>query len=817
MRSFAIALTLGILWLQQQASLLTATTLIAVLVAAGGLLLCVFKLHLPYLRRAVALLAAALIGIAWADWRAELALQTVLPEALEGRDLLVTGVVASLPGVNVNGSSFQLDVETLSEFKAAQTSAAQTPLPGQERLPSRISLFWPAKAGVTPSLKAGQRWRLPVRLKRPHGNQNPGGFDAELWMLEQGIRATGTVQTAQAVTQSAATQPLQDFVPGVLYAVDRCRGWLRERIHAALPGKPYAAVVVALVIGDQREIRQAEWNIFQRSGIGHLISISGLHITMLAGFFALLMGALWRRSFFIFHTRPLPLRLPVQKVMAATAAVVAVLYVALAGFGVPAQRTMYMLLTVAVAIWSGRFNQFSSVLALALCVVLVIDPWALMWPGFWLSFVAVAVILYVARDEAIGSLDADNDWRVRLRRNWHAALRTQYGITLGLLPLTMLLFAQISLISPLANAFAIPLVSFLITPLVLIGVFLPEPFCGWLLSLAHAGIALMAELLAWLSAPDWVIWTAPQPSLPMFLLAMLGVLWLLGPRALPMRWLGLVCLLPVLMPRPPAIAEAAFRATVLDVGQGTAVLIQTRQHTLLYDTGPAYGPDSDAGSRVILPFLRAQGIRKLDRMLISHQDTDHSGGAASILAQMTVDGVISSLPDQHALRQSARPHSACVAGQSWQWDGVTFEMLQPTAASYASDKWKPNARSCTLKISTPQLSMLLPGDAEAIQEDEMLHMLPEKLPATVLLAPHHGSATSSTAAFLQAVHPELIVIQSGYRNRYRHPKPEVLARYQAFGINHLRTDEAGAIQLDFEASLHISEYRKQHARYWYGQ
>ncbi|MBR7778917.1 DNA internalization-related competence protein ComEC/Rec2 [Undibacterium rugosum] len=813
MRSVAIALTLGILWLQQQASLLTTRTLIAVVFVSCGLLLCVFKLHLPYVRRAAALLAAALIGIAWADWRAELALQTALPATLEGRDLLVTGVIASLPGVNVNGSSFQLDVEMLSEFQPAQTGAAQVPLPGLQQLPSRISLFWPARAGEAPLLQAGQRWRLPVHLKRPHGNQNPGGFDAELWMLEQGVRATGSVQTAQ----SAAIQPLQDFVPGVLYAIDRCRGWLRERIHAALPGKPYAAVVVALVIGDQREIRQVEWTIFQRSGIGHLISISGLHITMLAGFFALLMGALWRRSFFIFHARPLPLRLPVQKVMAVTAAVVAVLYVALAGFGVPAQRTMYMLLTVAVAIWTGRFNQFSSVLALALCVVLVIDPWALMWPGFWLSFVAVAVILYVARDEVAGSLDADSSWRARLHRNWHAALRTQYGITLGLLPLTMLLFAQISLISPLANAFAIPLVSFLVTPLVLLAVFLPAPFCGWLLHLAHAGIALMAELLTWLSAPDWVIWTAPQPALPLFLLATAGMLWLLGPRALPMRWMGLVCIIPVLLPVQSPVSEAAFRATVLDVGQGTAVLIQTRQHTLLYDTGPAYGPDSDAGSRVILPFLRAQGIRKLDRMLISHQDSDHSGGAASILAQMTVDGVISSLPGQHALRQSASPHSVCVAGQSWQWDGVTFEMLQPTAASYASDKWKPNARSCTLKISTPRLSMLLPGDAEAIQEDEMLHMLPEKLPATVLLAPDHGSGTSSTDAFLQAVHPELIVIQSGYLNRYHHPKPLVLERYQAFGINHLRTDEAGAIELDFEASLHISEYRKQHARYWYGQ
>jgi competence protein ComEC len=314
---------------------------------------------------------------------------------------------------------------------------------------------------------------------------------------------------------------------------------------------------------------------------------------------------------------------------------------------------------------------------------------------------------------------------------------------------------------------------------------------------------------------DFAVWSAPIPAFLLFAIAMLGTLWLLAPRGWPLPWLGLLCYFPLFINTEEPQKKAEMRVTAFDVGQGMAVLVETAQHRLLYDTGPYYSPESDSGSRILLPYFNARGISQLDTLVVSHNDNDHSGGALSLLAGMQVDVVSSSLKLDSAIVSAATRHSRCVAGQAWDWDGVHFEMLQPTAASYESDKWKPNARSCTLKISTPTLSLLLPGDIEAIQENEMLISIAPKLLSTVLLAPHHGSGTSSTPAFLRAVQPQVVIFQVGYRNRYHHPKPEVFDRYAEFGVNRLRTDESGAITLQFGTTLLISEFRTEHARYWY--
>jgi competence protein ComEC len=548
--------------------------------------------------------------------------------------------------------------------------------------------------------------------------------------------------------------------------------------------------------------------VFNRTGIGHLISISGLHITMIAGLAAWAASALWRRSFFT--DARLPLRLPAQKAAALAGATVALLYVLLAGFGVPAQRTLYMLSVVALALWMGRLAAVSHVLCAALGVVVLLDPWAVLWPGFWLSFGAVAVILFAGHGR-IGPPPSGPRGALLL------AGRTQWAVTAGLVPLTLLLFGQVSIVSPLANAVAIPLVSFVVTPLALAGSLVPGPPGDWLLLLAHGVVALLAALLRFMAGWPGAVWRAPAPQAWVFVLGLGGTLWMLMPRGWPHRWAGAAALLPMLLQVPDHPRAGAFRVTAFDVGQGMALLVETARHRLVYDTGPAYAPGADGGSRVILPYLRMRGVAALDGIVISHADTDHTGGALALLEGVDAGWLASSLPDGHPIVRAARQHVRCVAGQHWEWDGVMFDMLHPTAASYGDEGLKTNARSCTLRVGNGRRTLLLAGDIEAAQEAALLERARDRLRADVLLAPHHGSGTSSTLAFLQAVRPEVAIFQVGYRNRFHHPKAEVYERYGMLGAQRLRTDGAGALTLDFDAAVDWRSYRREHARYWYGR
>ena len=765
-----------------------------------------------------------------------------LPVAWEGRDITLVGTIDSLPYRFERGVRFNFNVETIAP-------QAQ----GMPVIPSRLALSWysdftgaaPALGANTaansdanpvvssssnsaqvPELQPGERWQITVRLKRPHGNANPYGFDYEVWLLEQNLRATGTVRPDRQLAYK--NQRLNTFIWTPGNVIEYCRGWLRSRILAALPHQPYAGVIVALVIGDQRAIDQADWTIFNRTGVGHLVAISGLHITMVAGLFAGFFSFLWRRSFFT--PLQLPLLMPTPKVAALAGLLAALLYVLLAGCGIPALRTLAMLAVVALAYWQERQTQVTYVMSLALGAVLLIDPWAVLWPGFWLSFGAVAIILYASlgrtgADAVVAPRILTNIERRhqpgRLRVMWRAlraGAYTQYAVTLGLLPLTLLLFGQYSLVSPLANAVAIPVITLLVTPLALLGSFLPAPLSAWVLAVAHDAIAWLAEWLGWLSAQPFALWQTPLPSFWMFALAAAGTLLLLAPRGWPSRWLGLFGWLPILFNSPTAPEEGQMRVTAFDVGQGMAVLVETSQHRLLYDTGPTYSIGSDAGSRVILPYLKARGVDHLDALVLSHSDIDHTGGALSVLRGVTIDRVYSSMAPGSAVVRASPNHQRCVAGQQWRWDGAKFSMLYPAPAIYESDKWKPNAHSCVLKVSLGKRSILLPGDIEAVQEDELLNSpAAASLRADVLLVPHHGSGTSSTLAFLQAVQPGIALFQLGYRNRFNHPKPEVWERYASLGIRRERNDEAGAISLLFDQDISVEPYRQVHARYWYGR
>jgi len=523
---------------------------------------------------------------------------------------------------------------------------------------------------------------------------------------------------------------------------------------------------------------------------------------MVASLFAALIHWLWRRS------SALLLALPARKASALAGFLAALVYCLIAGFAVPAQRTLYMVGVVALALWTGRVSSVSRVLCAALLLVLLLDPWAVLAPGFWLSFGAVAVILYVVtgRRQAEGGAGLGQGLV-----QWG---RVQWAITLALAPLLLVWFQQMSLVSPLANAVAIPLVSLVVTPLALAGSVLPFDL---ILKLAHAVMAAQMWLLEWCAALPAAVWQQHAPAPWTVALALAGTAWLLLPRGVPARWLGLPLMLPMFAVVPPAPVHGALWLTVLDVGQGLAVFAQTERHALLYDTGPAYSPDADSGSRVILPFLRASGIAQLDALVVTHDDNDHAGGAATVLGGLPVAALYTSLAPTHAAWLAAPGYRLpCAAGQGWDWDGVRFELLHPAAGSYAVDRIKSNDRSCVLRIAAANGTVLLTGDIEVRSERELLARAPQKLRADVLVVPHHSSRTSSTQEFIAAVRPRWAVLPVGYRNRFGHPQLDVVERYRASGAQLLRTDNSGAVIVRIDdAGTVVQAYRELRRRYWY--
>jgi competence protein ComEC len=733
------------------------------------------------LRVLLTTLVAIAAGWSFACWRAEIRLADTLAAEWEGRDVLVTGVVASLPQDFERGLRFVFEVE--------QSGAAP--------VPRTISIAWyrgfrDGDEHAVPEIHAGERWRLTVRLKRPHGNVNPHAFDYEGWLLEQGIRATGYVRPAEGNAR------LDAFVPGVMTMVERSRETIRERFRHALPEAPYAGVLVALAVGDQRAISPALWRVFARTGISHLVAISGMHVTMFAALFAAGVGWLWRRS------PALALRWPAQQAGVVAGFVAAFGYCLLAGWGVPAQRTLYMLGCVALALVLRREIAPSRVLALALAVVLVIDPWAVMAAGFWLSFGAVAILFLVS----CGRLAAEGHLR--------EALRTQWAVTLGLIPALLVLFQQFSLVSPLANAIAIPLVSFVVTPLAIGFAVLPLQM---LADLAHGAFVLTMFPVQWLADLPWANWQQAAPPVALAVLGTAGCIWALLPKGTPARWVGLSMLVPLVLWTPPRPVIGEATVTVLDVGQGLAVHVQTASHDLIYDTGPAFSADANSGERILLPYLKASGVRRLDTLVVTHQDNDHAGGAEAVLAGIPVAEVRSSLPPNHPVRLIAGARDQpCVAGQRWEWDGVRFAMLHPEAPAEGVVPRKTNDIACVLRVEAGAHRLLLTSDIEAVSEAGLLAREGANLASDVLVVPHHGSRTSSSAAFIAATAPRWAIFPVGYRNRFHHPNPEVWARWSATGAELLRTDAGGAVIVHLGAGEpRLETARALAPRYWYGR
>lgn len=762
---------LGVWCLQQQAALpgvdwIAAAFCMALLLAFGAL-----RTRAP-LRALLLVAAAGLAGFGWAAWRADVRLAGYLPAAWEGRDVSVVGVVAEMPQPFPRGERFAFAVEQVLTPSAV--------------VPERLLLSWYGEAGESAEpvarVQPGERWQLVVRLKRPHGNANPHGFDYEAWLLERDLRATGYVRPGQDARR------LEGFVLHPAYLMERVRHDVRSRFLTDLGDAEYGGILVALAVGDQRAIQGAFWNLFSRTGTTHLMSISGLHVTMVAALFGWFVGSLWRRNPALVH------RLAAQRAAVLAGMLAAAVYAALAGFSVPAQRTVFMLAVGALAILSGRRSSPSSVMAVALLVVLLLDPWAVLSPGFWLSFGAVGLLFYVAT----GRVGPVQGWRARLVA-WGMA---QWAVTVGSLPLLLLFFQQFSLISPLANALAIPVVSLLVTPLALLAVIVPLPA---LLALAHGLLACLMDVLAILAEAPVLERAVPPPL--WLLLGGAGVLWLLMPRGVPARWLGALLLLPALLHVPTRPEAGRAWIEVLDVGQGLSVLVRTAGHALLYDAGPLYSAESDAGQRIVVPYLRAIGLAGLDALVVTHRDSDHAGGAASVLAAMPVKRILSSVDELSGER--------CAAGINWEWDGVHFSLLHPPESIGTGGRLKPNNRSCVLRIDAGGRVMLLTSDIEAVDELSMLERNPGALRADVLLVPHHGSRTSSTPAFIAAVGATEVIFPVGYRNRFGHPRPDVVTRYAA--ARAWRTDRDGAVRVVLGDAVDLSAFRHERRRYWHGR
>ncbi len=773
-----VAFALGV-WLAQLQSLLIPAAQIWLVLSIFSLLAIIFvrKFISLNLTSALGLIAAIAFGFTYASWRAQVRMFDALPATLEGVPLVITGVVASLPARDDRGVRFEFDVESVD-----------TPL--GVKIPAHISLGWFAdpRGDDAPPLHVGERWRLGVKLKRPHGFVNPHGFDLEAWLLERNLRATGSVSAADISQRlDADAGRWQD-------RVNRLRERIRARIAAALGQARWSGVLIALAIGDQRSIASADWSLFNRAGISHLLSISGAHVTLFAAALAAGVTALWRRQ------HALSLRIPGRKVAAVVAILAAGSYALLSGFAVPAQRTFLMLTIAALGLWMGRAASPWSVLAWALAVVLLIDPWAVMSAGFWFSFCAVAVLFW---------LSAHRFGRVKW---WRAAMAAQLAISLALAPIALALFQQVSLVGIVVNALAIPLVSFVIVPLALAWMVIP---IDGLLALAHACIEALVRVVQWADRLPLGVWQQHAPPAWAIVLAGIGALWLIAPRAFPLKWLGGLVLLPMFTVMPSRPESGTFTITALDVGQGQAMVVQTQHFDLLYDTGPRWDAVTDAGQRIVVPYLRATGAR-LGAMIVSHEDADHAGGLASVLRERAPQWWMSSIPAaQISQFASPAPHQRCVAGQSWIWDGVTFTIVHPQAVHYDDADRKTNDLSCAIRIvGGDGATALLVADVELRAEAELVAS-GVNISAQLLSMPHHGSRTSSSDAFIEKVAPQVAVVNAGYRNQFGHPRADIAEKYLRRRIAVDRTDLNGAVRYRYlQGKWHAQRWREIEPRYW---
>lgn len=790
----------------------------------------------PRMRAMLALtlcLCTASGGGLYAIERARQRLDDALPAAQKNQVVRTTFRVVSL----------REDAPDAVRFDAEVIDAASA------GIPRRIRVSWPlpmrgddaAQRSVTP----GQQWRAALVLKPPHAAQNPYAADGEARLFQRNIRATGTVRGKPRFMGDEG----DSF--GIV-AVHRLRARLRARMHAALDQARYGPVIVALALGDQAGIARTDWRVFNVTGITHLVSISGLHVTLVAGLVGTTVGWAWRRA----RWRGLGLGelMPAQIAGIAAAVLAAWCYCLLAGWGIPARRTFFTLAVAGGAAMCRLPLSPSRILLMAACAVVALDPWAPIAPGFWLSFGAVAAVLAWGH---ASRMRADPDapaWR-RLMRGWGQANRLQWVVTLSLTPVLAFLTQQVTLVSPLANAIAIPAVSFVVTPLALACAGLcaipgAAPAAALMAQAAHGAFALTMRPVEWLAARDWAVCNVAAPPLVLLAVALGGIGWALLPPGMASRRWAWLLLLPALCWRPSRPGHGDWMLTALDVGQGGAVVVETARHTLVFDTGPLHRNGTDGAERVLWPYLRARGIGRIDTLVVSHGDLDHAGGLDTLLRAVPVVAAYAPFDVHARLRRDARvrdrttsapaPSAAhrCQAGQAWESDGVRFEFLHPqddakgaatprprtasrVKAARGRSRGGSNAGGCVLLVQGRHHAALLPGDVGVAEEQRFASRLAAAMaPASgvdLVMAPHHGSATSSGAALVEATRPSHVVAQVGYLNRFRHPAGAVLRRWRRAGATFWRTDRDGAVIASSSAAgLQVQGQRDRARRYWHG-
>jgi competence protein ComEC len=701
------------------------------------------------------------IGLVWAIVFASIRLADRLPDQLEGMHLQVEGQVIGLPQYD--------DRRVRFDFAVSKSNY---------QMPDKIRLSW---FSPKQQINTGQYWQMTVKLKQPHGRFNPGGFDYERWLFMQNIGATGYVRNNP--------EPVLLSTPPIWQNFSAIRQTIADRLTGLLEHSDNIGLIKALTIGERNEISSEQWDIFRKTGTIHLLAISGLHIGLISGLIYFLAIKI---SVKLSVTSP-------QKIAAISAIAVAIFYSALAGFSVPTQRSLIMLTIVMFAIAWQRNSSAKNTLALAMLAVVMIDPLAVLSAGFWLSFLAVTIIVY--------SLAG----RLGKAGYWVGALKIHCVTAIGLSPILIFYFQQVSIIAPLANFIAVPVVSLLIVPLCFIAV-LSMPVSAEMAIIIFQLIDEILQVL-WLllSAMAGFPYASATTALPPFYgipFALLGVFVLLSPRGMPARWLGWILLLPLLFVKQDKPKVGDVEMTLLDVGQGLSAVIQTANHTLVFDTGAKYSEQFDMGDSVVMPYLQYKGIQQIDTLLISHADNDHIGGAKSIIEQIKVKKILTSVPKSLDKYQPIQ----CKAGQQWVWDQVVFKIISPTLGVLNGE----NNNSCVLKVSTKKSSILLTGDIEKEAESRLVGQQGIKLKSDVLIAPHHGSKTSSSMPFLKQVLPSKVLIPAGYKNRFSFPHDSVVERYEALNASWMNTADKGAITVKLkENHFTVSAVRTDEKRYWH--
>ncbi|MSQ69078.1 MAG: DNA internalization-related competence protein ComEC/Rec2 [Gammaproteobacteria bacterium] len=713
-------------------------------------------------------LAGALFGLCWALWRGQLGLDARLPQAYDGAALRVSGHLVGLPAVSPLGTHFDLKIDTLS----AGTRAVL----GPRRL--RLSAYGQA---LTPS--AGAHCDLYVRARVPRGTRNPGGFDYERWLFASGIDGLGQV----------IAHPANRCAPAAsVWHIDVARARIAAAIAGALSNPAEAGILRALAVGERAQMTPRQWQVLRDTGTTHMVSISGLHVSMVA----LLVYWLSRRVVGLLPA--LARHLPAPRAALLLGFSAALLYALLAGFTVPTQRSVLMLGCLFARRWSGHALMDTDGLLVALACVLLADPVAALTASFWLTFGAMGVLVLVT---------------TVLRRSgplerW---LGVHIWLALALAPLLALVVPSVSWTSPIANAVAVPLVTFGVVPLVLLGIALSPlwPACATLSWQLAAGLWRWVWVgLEWLAEHGPAVVLTRSPSAAVAALVGLGLLLWLLPLGRGRGWFALLLVAsPALLPAPHPVTGSVV-VNVLDVGQGLAVVVQTHAHVLVFDTGPKTFTGRDAGAEIVLPFLRTIGAPVIDRLIVSHADNDHAGGLPALLQALPVGVLTLSPPHRWPV-----PVERCRAGQHWEWEGVVFSVLHPDSA--LAMRQSENNASCVLQIAAGERRVLLTGDIEAPAE-RLLLQGPYALTAAVVIVPHHGSKTSSSPAFVAAVRPDFAVFSVGHLNRFGMPSAQVMARYRAAGAVILDTRRDGALRLAVgPAGLEVTRWRRVAHRYWH--